>query len=37
MALAAGLTEMGIDARVVPFNIHTANTAIMHILIGPKR
>jgi hypothetical protein len=35
--LAAELTKLGIDARVVSFNIHNENANALHILIGPKR
>jgi len=36
-ALADALTKIGIEAHVVPFNIHNTNTAIVHILVGPRR
>ena len=36
-ALATALTGIGVDASVLPFNIHNGNRAAMHVLVGPKR
>jgi hypothetical protein len=36
-ALVSELGKLGIEAHVVPFNIHTARITAMHILIGPIR
>jgi hypothetical protein len=36
-ALVSELRKLGIEAHVVPFNIHTARITAMHILIGPIR